>query len=40
MQDGDAYTLREADIAYNAHFDTKKKVLSMYNGVYFDENKV
>jgi len=40
MQDGDVYTLREPDVAYNVHFDTEKEYLSMDNGVYFDENKV
>jgi len=35
---GDAYVLREPDIAYHAHFDAEKECLSMDNGVYFDEN--
>jgi len=40
MEDSGAFTLREPELAYNAHFDSKKVVLSMDNGVYFDENKI
>jgi len=36
---GGAGEIKEADVAYNAHFDTEKALLSMDNGVYFDENK-
>jgi len=36
----DAYVLREPSVAYNAHFDTEKELLSMGNGVCFDENEV
>jgi len=39
MKDSDAYILREPDVAYNAHFDTEKELLSIDNGVCFDENK-
>jgi len=35
---GDAYVLREPEIAYQAHFEAEKGCLSMDNGVYFDEN--
>ena len=38
-QDSDAYTLREPDVAYNAHFDSKKEGLSIDNGVCLDEKK-
>ncbi len=31
------YDLREPDAAYNAHFDAEKELLSMDNGVCFDE---
>ncbi len=35
--DNDIYTLREPESAYNAHFDSKKVLLSAENAVYFDE---
>ena len=38
-QDSDAYTVRETGVVYNAHFDTKKKVLSMDNGLCLDGNE-
>jgi len=35
---GDAYVLREPEIAYHTHFESEKGYLSMDNGVYFHEN--
>jgi hypothetical protein len=35
--DGDIYTLREPESAYNAHLDSKKVHLSTENTVYFNE---
>jgi len=37
-EEGDAYVLREPEIAYNAHFEPENSCLSMDNGVYFKEN--
>lgn len=34
----DGYILREPEVAYNAHFGSKKVSLSFENTVYFDEN--
>jgi len=39
MDDG-GYALREPDAAYNGLFATEKELLSMDNGVYFNENRM
>jgi len=38
--EGGGYVLREPDTAYNVNFAAQKELLSMDNGVYFDESKI